>query len=119
VLDVSAAAAGFAGTLVERLDAIATTLDADPWQELLELLHIATRLGLAVPERSLQDRMFVLLRTRLPGWIAECRDAHEPRYRAVSAILAVANRLNLRTEELRARLMPLEEPVASDPSYWP
>jgi len=119
VIDVSSAATVFGRTLVDRLDAIATMLDADPWQELLELLHIATRLGLVVPERALQDRMFVLLRTRVPGWIAECRDAQEPGYRAVSAILAVANRLSLRTEELRARLKPLEEPVASDPTYWP
>jgi len=51
--------------------------------------------------------------------VAELNDVHDPRYRTVSAILAVAARLNLRTEEVRARLAPLEEPVAADPTYWP
>jgi UDP-N-acetylmuramyl pentapeptide synthase len=57
--------------------------------------------------------------TPLPDWVSELKDVGDPRYRAVSAALAVAARLNLRTEEIRARLTPLEEPVAADPTYWP
>ena len=44
---------------------------------------------------------------------------HDSRYAAVSAILSVASRLNLRTDETRERLRPLEEPIAADPAYWP
>jgi hypothetical protein len=34
-------------------------------------------------------------------------------------MLAVASRLNIRTEEIRTRLSPLEQPIAEDPTYWP
>jgi alpha-amylase/alpha-mannosidase (GH57 family) len=118
-LDLSAASLQFGRVLLSRLEVVANTSDADQWQEFLELLQVAARLGLSVPERPLQDRMFVLLRTALAGWVGELNDVHDPRYRTVSAILAVAARLNLRTEEVRARLAPLEEPVAADPTYWP
>ena len=63
--------------------------------------------------------MFAVLRTRVPGWVGELQDIRDARYGAVSAMLAVATRLNLRTEELRERLAPLEAPVAADPTYWP
>jgi len=51
--------------------------------------------------------------------LSQLTDIRDPRYRALSAMLAVATRLNVRTEEIRARLAPLEEPVAEDPTYWP
>ena len=37
----------------------------------------------------------------------------------VTAILAVASRLTLNTDEARERLRPLEERFAGDPTYWP
>jgi hypothetical protein len=83
------------------------------------LLQLASRLGLGVPERVLQDRMFVLLQIDLPDWVSQLTEVRDPRYRAVSAMVAVATRLNLRTEEIRVRLTPLEAPVAADPTYWP
>jgi hypothetical protein len=118
-LDLSAAAARLGETLVTRLEAIMGTADADHWQAFWELLQLTSRLGLRVPEEPLQDRMFVLLRTRLLSWVSELKDVRDPRYRAVSAMLAVATRLNLRTAEIRTRLAPLEAPVAADPTYWP
>jgi len=118
-LDVSAASAEFGRTLVRRLDAIASAADTEAWQTLLELLQLAPRLGLRLPEYPLQDRMFAVLRTALPPLVSQLTDVHDPRYQTVSTMLAVATRLNLRTEELRARLIPLEAPVAADPSYWP
>jgi hypothetical protein len=118
-LDLSAASAQFARTLVNRLEAIAKGPDADQWQQFLELVQTGFRLGLNVPEYPLQDRMFFLLRGEAPGWVSQLTDVRDPRYRAVSAMLAVATRLNVRTEEIRARLTPLEEPVAEDPTYWP
>jgi hypothetical protein len=118
-LDLSAASTQFGRTLVNRLEAIAKGPDADQWQEFLELLQTGTRLGLSAPEYPLQDRMFFLLRREAPGWVSQIPDVGDPRYRAVSAMLAVATRLNVRTEEIRARLTPLEEPVAEDPTYWP
>ncbi|RPI10262.1 MAG: DUF3536 domain-containing protein [Zetaproteobacteria bacterium] len=118
-LDLSVASTEFGRTLVSRLESIANAPDADDWQALLELLQIAARLGLAVPERVLQDRMFVLLHIDLPDWVSQLEDVRDPRYRAVAAMVAVATRLNLSTEEIRARLTPLEAPVAADPTYWP
>jgi hypothetical protein len=118
-LDLSTASAQFGRTLVSRLEAIANTPDADQWQAFLELLQLASRLGLGVPERVLQDRMFVLLQIDLPDWVSQLTEVRDPRYRAVSAMVAVATRLNLRTEEIRVRLTPLEAPVAADPTYWP
>jgi alpha-amylase/alpha-mannosidase (GH57 family) len=118
-LDFSSASLAFGRTLLARLEAIADVPEAGRWHEFLDLLQLASRLGLGVPERALQDRMFALLRTRLPGWVGELRDIHDARYGAVAAMLAVATRLNLRTEELRERLAPLEAPVAADPTYWP
>jgi hypothetical protein len=118
-LDSSSASIAFGRTLVACLEAITDASEADRWHEFLDLLQLASRLGLGVPERALQDHMFALLRTRLPGWVGELRDIHDARYGAVTAMLAVATRLNLRTEELRERLAPLEAPVAADPTYWP
>jgi len=118
-LDLSSASASFGRTLLCRQEAIESVADPDAWQDLLELLQIGSRLGLTLPERVLQDRMFILFRTRLPGWVDELTGVHDPRYAAVSAILAVATRLNLRTDEIRERLKPLEDPIASDPAFWP
>jgi hypothetical protein len=118
-LDFSSASIAFGHTLVACLEAIADASEADRWLEFLDLLQLASRLGLGLPERALQDRMFALLRTRLPDWVGELRDIRDARYGAVVAMLAVATRLNLRTEEFRERLAPLEEPVATDPTYWP
>ena len=118
-LDFSSASIAFGRTLVAGLEAIADVPEAGRWHAFLDLLQLASRLGLGVPERPLQDRMFAVLRTRVPGWIGELQDIRDARYGAVSAMLAVATRLNLRTEELRERLAPLEAPVAADPTYWP
>jgi hypothetical protein len=118
-LDLSAASAQFGRTLVNRLEVIAKGPDADQWEEFLGLVQTGVRLGLNLPEHPLQDRMFCLLRSDAPGWVRQISDVGDPRYRAVSAMLAVATRLNVRTEEIRARLTPLEEPVADDPTYWP
>jgi alpha-amylase/alpha-mannosidase (GH57 family) len=118
-LDLSAASAQFGRTLVNRLEDAAKGPDADQWQEFLALMQMGIRLGLGVPAYPLQDRMFFLLRRDAPAWVSQIADVRDPRYRAVSAMLAVATRLNVRTEEIRARLMPLEGPVADDPTYWP
>ena len=118
-LDLSLASASFGRTLLGRLEAIEGLADADAWQDLLELLQIGSRLGLMLPERTLQDRLFLLLRTRLPGWVDGLADIRDSRYAAASAMLAVAARLNLRTDEMREPLKPLEDRVASDPTFWP
>ncbi|MCJ7831706.1 MAG: hypothetical protein MUP86_04220, partial [Dehalococcoidia bacterium] len=59
------------------------------------------------------------LRDRIPGLVETVRDPKEEAYALVTAILAVASRLNLNTDEPRDRLRPLEERVAADPDYWP
>lgn len=118
-LDLAPAAARFDRMLVQRLEAIADGSDVQAWQEYLELLHVATRLILPLPERALQDRMFRVLRDRMPGLVETVRDPKEEAYALVTAILAVASRLNLSTDEARGRLRPLEERVAADPDYWP
>jgi hypothetical protein len=118
-LDLAPAAAWFDRLLVQRLEAIADVSDVQAWQEYLELLQVATRLILPLPERALQDRMFRVLRDRLPGLVETVRDPKEEAYALVTAILAIASRLNLNTDEARGRLRPLEERVAADPDYWP
>ena len=118
-LDLAPAAALFDRILVHRLEAIADGSDVQTWQEFLELLHVATRLTLPLPERALQDRMFRVLRDRMPGLVETVRDPKDEAYALVTAILAVASRLNLSTEESRKRLRPLEQRVAEDPTYWP
>ena len=118
-LELAPASLWFGRLLVHRLEAIAAGSDARAWQEYLELLHIAARLSLSLPERSLQDRLFQVLRERMPALLQGLRDARDPAYELVSAILAVSSRLNLRTEEARERLRPLEEGFATDPNYWP
>lgn len=118
-LDLTPASTWFDRMLVQRLEAIAEGSEVRAWQEYLDLLHIGTRLTLPLPERALQDRMFALLRHRIPGLVETVRDPHEESYALVTAILAVASRLNLNTDEPRKRLRPLEERVAGDPTYWP
>ena len=118
-LDLEPAAAAFGGMLLKRLEAIAESPEAPAWEGLLELLQIGSRLALPLPERSLQDRMFAVLRSRVPDLLDRVRDARDEAYGLVSAILAVAARLNLATEEFRQRLKPLEDRLAADPSYWP
>jgi hypothetical protein len=105
--------------LVHRLATIAEGTDVQAWLEFLEHLQIATRLTLPVPERVLQDRMFGLLRDRVPRLLDGLKDPGDEAYSLVTAILAVASRLNLNTDAPRARLRPLEERFAGDPSYWP
>jgi alpha-amylase/alpha-mannosidase (GH57 family) len=118
-LDLGPASGWFGRMLVHRLEAIAAGSDARAWQEVLELFHIATRLSLSLPERALQDRLLPVLRGRVPGLLQGLQDPRDPAYELVIAILAVSSRLNLRTEEAREPLRPLEERFATDPSFWP
>jgi len=118
-LDLAPASLWFGRMLVHRLEAIAAGSDVRAWQEVLELFHIATRLTLSLPERPLQDRLFPVLRERLPALLQGLKDPRDPAYELVSAMLAVSSRLNFRTEEARERLRPLEERFATDPAYWP
>jgi hypothetical protein len=118
-LDLEPASTWFGRMLVQRLDAIADTSVAGDWQAFLELLQLGARLTLRLPERALQDRMFAVLRTRVPGLLDGLRESRDEGYSLASVILAVAARLNLNTDEARERLRPLEEQFAADPSYWP
>jgi len=118
-LDFGPASAGFSARLLERLDAVAGDGDLQGWEELLALLQIGARLGLSLPERALQDRMFSLLRTRMPGLAGRLHSSEQPEYRLVKALLAVADQLRLGIEEWQQRLRPLEERLAADPAYWP
>jgi hypothetical protein len=63
--------------------------------------------------------MFRVLRSRVPELVAGLREPREEAYGLVMAMLAVASRLNLNTDEPRGRLRPLEEGFAGDPAYWP
>ncbi len=118
-LDLTPASAWFGRMLVHRLEAIAEGVDVQGWQDFLELLQIGARLTLSLPERILQGRMFGVLRHRLPDLVAGLRDPRDETYSLVTAMLAVASRLNLNTDEPRERLRPLEEGFAGDPAYWP
>ena len=118
-LDLAPAAAWFDRMLVHHLEAIADGSNVQSWQEYLELLHVATRLSLPLPERALQDRMFPVLRDRIPGLVESVRDPEGEGYALVTAILTIASRLNLNTDGPRDRLRPLEQRVAEDPTYWP
>ena len=118
-LDLTPASAWFGRMLVHRLEAVAEETDVQAWQDFLELLQLGARLTLSLPERALQDRMFRVLRSRVPDLVAGLRDPREEAYGLVTAMLAVASRLNLNTDEPRGRLRPLEEGFAGDPAYWP
>jgi alpha-amylase/alpha-mannosidase (GH57 family) len=118
-LDLAPASAWSHRMLVNRLEIIAGGTDVQAWQEFLELLQITTRLVLPVPERALQDRMFAVLRDRVPRLLDGLRDPRDEAYSLVTAILAVASRLDLNTDAPRQRLRPLEERFAGDPTYWP
>ncbi len=118
-LDLAPASARFGGILAQRLEAIAEGSDLAAWQEYLELLQVAARLALPLAERPLQDRMFRVLRERVPRLLERVRDPREETYALVTAMLAVASRLNLNTDEPRGRLRPLEARAAADPEYWP
>ena len=118
-LELPPASAVFGRLLRGRLDAIAASARPEDWQEFLQLLQLGTRQGLPFPERALQDRMFGLLRTVVPHLVEGLRDPSEEGYRLVRAMLAVASRLSLRTDDFHARLKPLEERLAKDPNYWP
>ncbi len=118
-LELAPASGRFGRVLVHRLEAIAEAGDVPAWQDFLELLQVGSRLTLTLPERALQDRMFGVLRTRVRGLVAGLRDPRDEIYSLVTAMLAVASRLNLNTDELRGRLRPLEEGFAGDPAYWP
>jgi alpha-amylase/alpha-mannosidase (GH57 family) len=118
-LDLAPASAHVAATLARRLDDLASRQEVGDWQDFLALLQVGTRLGLDLEERGLQDRMFVLLRTQAAALAERLRDVRETPYSLVSAMLAVAERLNLCTEAIRRQLKPLETPLATDPAYWP
>jgi alpha-amylase/alpha-mannosidase (GH57 family) len=118
-LDLAAGSVRFARTLMDRLEAIADRGGVADWQDLLELLHIGGRLELSLPVYPLQDRLFPVLRERVPALVEGLRDARSEEYALAAAILAVASHLNLRTLEIRDRLKPLEEALAADPDYWP
>jgi alpha-amylase/alpha-mannosidase (GH57 family) len=118
-LDLAPAADAFGRLLQGHLAAAALRPEAEAWEGLLRLVHIGSRLGLALPEAPLQDALFPVLQSRVAGWVRALTDLKDPSYRAVSAALAIADRLHLRTDELRQALQPLEAPLAADPSYWP
>jgi alpha-amylase/alpha-mannosidase (GH57 family) len=118
-LDLKPASAWFGRMLIQRLDAIAAGSEAEAWQSFLELLKTGARLTLSLPERALQDRMLAVTRDRVPELLGRVRDGRDPIYPLLSAILAVATRLNLNTDEARERLRPLEARLAEDPALWP
>ncbi len=118
-LDLAPASELFGRMLTRRLEAVAGGSEVKAWQDFLELLQIGGRLTLSLPQRALQDRMFGVLRTRIPGLVESLQDPREETYSLVSAMLAVAARLDLNTEEPRERLRPLEQGFAGDPAYWP
>ena len=118
-LDIGPASAGFDRMLRERLEMTAASSNPRDWWEFLELLQLGARLGIRVHERALQDRMFWVLRTAVPPLVERLRDPAEEGYGLVRAMLAVASRLNLRTQDLQAPLKPLEERLGKDPNYWP
>ena len=117
--DLAEAAADFGRHLLARLEAIRDSEDPAAWHELLAALHLASHLGLALPERPLQDALFPILRDRVPGWLGRVRGPQDTAYTLVSVLLTIAARLGLRTEELRAGLRPLEQALAQDPAFWP
>jgi len=118
-LELGAAAAGFGRALVERLEALARGADLAAWQEFLTCLHLASRLSLPLPERALQDRLLPLLRERAPRLLEGLSGPRTEGYALLTILLTVATRLNLDTEEYRARLKPLETSLAEDPALWP
>ena len=118
-LDLGPASTGFGARLIQRLDAIADGGDPQRWEELLGLLQVGSRLGLSLPERALQDRLFGVLRSRVPTLVERLRSTEQAEYHLVKAILAVAVQLRLDTGEWDRHLRPLEEPLAADPAYWP
>jgi hypothetical protein len=118
-LDLAQASGAFGRRLAVRLDAVAETADLAAWQEFLAHLHLASHLGLTPPVRPLQDRMFRILRDRVPALLDGVRGPQDPTYTLVATMLTVAARLQLSTEEARARLRPLEDSLAQDPAFWP
>jgi hypothetical protein len=118
-LDLEAASRAFGQGLLARLEAAAECADTASWQEVLAYLHLASHLSLALPERSLQDRLFRVVRRRVPDLLETVRGPQDPGYTLVSTMLTVAAKLHLCTEEARARLQPLEESLAHDPAFWP
>jgi hypothetical protein len=118
-LDLGPASAGFGARLIQRLDTLADGGDLQHWEELLGLLQIGSRLGLSLPEPTLQDRLFGMVRDRVPGLIEGLRSTEQAEYHLLKAILAVAVQLRLDTGEWERRLKPLEERLAADPAYWP
>jgi alpha-amylase/alpha-mannosidase (GH57 family) len=118
-LDLGPASTGFGALLLQRLDALADGGDPPGWEALLRLLQIGSRLGLSLPERTLQDRLFGLLRARLPALLERLRSTEQAEYPLVKAILAVAVQLRLDTGAWQQRLQPLEAQLAADPAYWP
>ncbi len=119
VLDLTPASAWFGRMLLRRIEALADSREVQAWEGFLELLQIGTRLTLPLPERPLQDRMFEVLRQRVSGLVEGLRDSRDEAYPLLTAMLAVASRLNLNTDEVHERLRPLEERFAADPTYWP
>ena len=116
---ITGASAGFGALLIGQLDAIADGGDVQGWEGLLGLLQVGSRLGLSLPERDLQDRLFGVLRHRVPHLVEHLRSTEQAEYHLVKAILALAVQLRLDTGEWEQRLRPLEEPLAADPAYWP
>jgi alpha-amylase/alpha-mannosidase (GH57 family) len=118
-LDLERTSALFGQGLVARLDATADSAALAPWQEFLASLHLASHLGLAPPERPLQNRLFRVLRDRVPAMLDRVSGPQDPTYTLVSTLLTIAARLQLSTEEARGRLRPLEDSLAQDPAFWP
>lgn len=117
--DLARAAEGFGTGLLRRLEAIAGGEDPAPWQELAGALQLAAVLGLPLPERQLQDRLYPILRDRLPLLVERVQSPQDPAYPLVAALLAVATRLQFQTEPIRDRLRGVEEALAQDPASWP
>lgn len=118
-LDLAQASARFGQGLLARLEALAEGADLAAWQEFLACHQLASNLGLTLPERPLQDRLFRFLRHRVPDLLKRVQSPQEPTYTLVSTILTIAGRLGLSTEEARDRLRPLEDTLAQDPALWP
>jgi hypothetical protein len=106
-IDTSSAAASFSDLLLDRIGALADTLDPAASSALEQFVNLADEMGIRTNYRDIQNRIYFILESKISPLLdgfAGRTDVSEQERHSISAFLRLARRFNFNTDAWTARL---------------